>query len=489
MKRWICLAAVVMSVVSVQADPVGWRGDGSGIFPNTTPATQWSPTKNVVWKTELPNWSNATPVIVGDKLFVMSEPDVLVCCDLASGKILWQKANTILDAVPPKESADAKAKMKSLQIEDKQKELAALRKTIRKVSGPAWRLGRKKKGLQKKLEGADAATTRKLNASIAKIDTDIKASKKKAEPLRQQEKELQTVIAPFEKYFPSRKHAVTGYTSPSPVSDGKNVYIVTGNGVAAAYSLDGTRQWITYVAKPLEGWGFSTSPLLADGKLLVNLSAVAIDVKTGEIAWSHPPYRNLPWGTGCVVTVGGEKLWLTPDGMIHRIRDGKKLAEKQAYTHYNGLIQADGVVYFVQNKGTAVTLPAKAETGMKLTTKYTFKMDNNRYYASPVLYEGRIYAITRYCVMTITDASTGKVLSTRKVKELQAKNVNIYPSICVAGERLFISNDAGTTLVMTPGDEPVLEETNSLEAFRSTPIFQGGRMYIRGLHHLWCIGK
>ena len=157
--------------------------------------------------------------------------------------------------------------------------------------------------------------------------------------------------------------------------------------------------------------------------------------------------------------------------------------------HYNGLIQADGVVYFVQNKGTAVTLPAKAEAGMKLTTKYTFKMDNNRYYASPVLYEGRIYAITRYCVMTITDASTGKVLSTRKVKELQAKNVNIYPSICVAGERLFISNDAGTTLVMTPGDEPVLEKTNTLEPFRSTPIFQGGRMYIRGLKHLWCIGK
>ena len=140
MKYWICLAAIMMSVVSVHAGPVGWRGDGSGIFPNTTPATQWSPTQNVVWKTKLPDWSNATPLIVGDKIFVMSEPDVLVCCDVASGKILWQKANAIIDSFGPAEAADAKAEMKSLQIENKQKELEELRKTIRKVSGPVWLL-------------------------------------------------------------------------------------------------------------------------------------------------------------------------------------------------------------------------------------------------------------------------------------------------------------------------------------------------------------
>ena len=489
MKRWICLAAVMMSVVSVQAGPVGWRGDGSGVFSKTTPATEWSPTQNVVWKTKMPDWSNATPVIVGDKIFVMSEPDVLICCDVKSGKILWQKTSGILESFGPEEAASAQAKMKSLDIEGKKKELDELRKQIRKVGGPAWRLGRKKKGLEKKLKDADAEKTKKLKAQISEIDADIEESKKKVAPLRKQEKELQAVIAPFEKYFPSRKHGTTGYTSPSPVSDGKNVYIVTGNGVAACYDLSGDRKWITHVGTPREGWGFSTSPLLADGKLLVNLGAVAIDVKTGKIAWSHPPYRGLPWGTGCLITVGGENLWLTPDGKIYRISDGKMLAEKQAYTQYNGLIQNEGVVYFVQNGGKAVMLPAKAKEGMKLAPKYTFKMDNNRYYASPVLYDGRIYAITRYCQFTVTEAATGKVLSTRKLDELQAKGVNIYPSICVAGDRLFISNDAGTTLVMTPGGEPFLEETNSLEDFRSTPIFQGGRMYIRGLKHLWCIGK
>ena len=489
MKRWICLAALIMSVVSVQADPVGWRGDGSGIFPNTTPATEWSPTKNVVWKTKMPDWSNATPVIVGDKIFVMSEPDLLICCDVATGKILWQKSNSIFDAFGA-EGVAAQAEMKSLQIKEKKKTLDELRGKIRSVSRPiSRRLEKQKKAYEKKLKDADAEKTEKLKASIAKIDADIAARKKELALLRPQEKELQSVIAPFEKYLPHRKHKTTGYTSPSPVSDGKNVYIVMGNGVAACYDLAGDRKWITHVGSSLQGWGFSTSPLLVDGKLLVNLAAVAIDVKTGKIAWSYPAYRGIPWGTGCVITVGGENLWLTPDGMIYRISDGKKLAEKQAYTEYNGLIQADGVVYFVQNKGTAVTLPAKAEEGMKLTPKYTFKMDKNRYYASPVLYDGRIYAITRYCQFTVTEAATGKVLSTRKLDELNVKGVDIYPSICIAGDRLFISNDEGTTVIMTPGDEPVLEKTNTLEPFRSTPIFQGGRMYIRGLGHLWCIGK
>ena len=188
MKRWICLAALIMSVVSVQADPVGWRGDGSGIFPNTTPATEWSPTENVVWKTKMPDWSNATPVIVGDKIFVMSEPDLLICCDVATGKILWQKSISMFDAFGA-EGVAAQAEMKSLQIKEKKKTLDELRGKIRSVSRPiSRRLEKQKKAYEKKLKDAGAEKTEKLKASIAKIDTDIEASKKKVAPLRQQER-------------------------------------------------------------------------------------------------------------------------------------------------------------------------------------------------------------------------------------------------------------------------------------------------------------
>jgi len=53
---------------------VGWRTDGTGTYPKANPLTKWSTTQNVIWKTPLAKWSNATPIIVGDRLFVCGEP-------------------------------------------------------------------------------------------------------------------------------------------------------------------------------------------------------------------------------------------------------------------------------------------------------------------------------------------------------------------------------------------------------------------------------
>jgi hypothetical protein len=48
---------------------VGWRTDGTGRYPDAQPPTEWSAQSNVVWKTPLPKPSNATPILVGDRLF------------------------------------------------------------------------------------------------------------------------------------------------------------------------------------------------------------------------------------------------------------------------------------------------------------------------------------------------------------------------------------------------------------------------------------
>ena len=69
--------------------------------------TEWSSTKNVVWKTKLPGPGTSSPVTVGDRIFLtwysgyaltVDEPgDVeklkrhVVCLDRSTGKILWEK--------------------------------------------------------------------------------------------------------------------------------------------------------------------------------------------------------------------------------------------------------------------------------------------------------------------------------------------------------------------------------------------------------------
>lgn len=98
-----------------------WRGptlDGISKARNTP--TDWSDTKNVVWKTPMPHWGGATPIVWGDRIFVISASAVadaalqaektrelprgmggrespggrdilLLCLNRADGKILWQR--------------------------------------------------------------------------------------------------------------------------------------------------------------------------------------------------------------------------------------------------------------------------------------------------------------------------------------------------------------------------------------------------------------
>ncbi|MHC4179849.1 MAG: outer membrane protein assembly factor BamB family protein [Planctomycetota bacterium] len=55
--------------------------------------------KNVVWMTELPERTNAVPIIVGDRIFTVAEPDELLCLDKATGKILWRRFNGHYNAI------------------------------------------------------------------------------------------------------------------------------------------------------------------------------------------------------------------------------------------------------------------------------------------------------------------------------------------------------------------------------------------------------
>jgi hypothetical protein len=75
--------------------PIGWRGDGTGCYPGATnPPTVWyqkanGESKNILWKTKLFCYSWSTPIVVGDKIFTLSDPYDLVCLNKNTGKILW----------------------------------------------------------------------------------------------------------------------------------------------------------------------------------------------------------------------------------------------------------------------------------------------------------------------------------------------------------------------------------------------------------------
>ncbi|MEM7477513.1 MAG: PQQ-binding-like beta-propeller repeat protein [Planctomycetota bacterium] len=75
-----------------------WRGvNGDGISTEKSLPTEWSRTKNVAWRCELPGQGGATPAVWGDRIFVTSSNQddlVLICVDASTGKSLWEKTVT-----------------------------------------------------------------------------------------------------------------------------------------------------------------------------------------------------------------------------------------------------------------------------------------------------------------------------------------------------------------------------------------------------------
>ena len=73
-----------------------WRGPtGNGIAAaDQKPPTEWSSNKNVVWKVEVPGRGHASPVIVGDKIFLATSDkgdgtQSVACYDRKSGDPKW----------------------------------------------------------------------------------------------------------------------------------------------------------------------------------------------------------------------------------------------------------------------------------------------------------------------------------------------------------------------------------------------------------------
>lgn len=75
----------------------GWRGPrGDGTSTETGLPREWSDTANVAWKTPVPGTGHASPIVWGDRIFLVSaleesQERALLAFDATTGDRLWQK--------------------------------------------------------------------------------------------------------------------------------------------------------------------------------------------------------------------------------------------------------------------------------------------------------------------------------------------------------------------------------------------------------------
>lgn len=285
-----------------------------------------------------------------------------------------------------------------------------------------------------------------------------------------------------------------GNTTPTPVSDGRCIYAVFGSGIVACYDLDGRRQWIqAFRLKPNAEYGRAASPVLAGGKLLVSLSClIALDPKTGQELWRNKDVPEL-YGTPVAATLSGVEIVVTPSGHVVRVADGRVLAEGLGGLNFASPIVQEGTVYLMQAGAIAQRLSA---SGDRWEAKPLWEQElEGTFYASALWDKGLIYAVSQLNILFILDAKDGKILVS---KELAPEGAgapgalppNLYPSLALAGDRLYVLNDLGEALVLEPGRVyKELKRCRLGEGHGAAPVFDGKRIYLRSGQNLVCIAE
>jgi outer membrane protein assembly factor BamB len=370
--------AVLASIpLGSMADTTGFRGNGNGKYQGVNPPLTWGDVDNITWNTPL-KFSNACPVVLGKKIFICEEPDILLALDMDTGKILWKASNSYAD----------------------------------------------------------------VNA----------------------EGEL------------PKAHKVNGYTSPTPTTDGTNIYAFFSSGVLTGFTLDGKRLWgRTLPAQPHHlRWGNSASPRVIDGVLLVHYGnkLFALDAQSGKDKWVADSASG--WGTPVATKIDDVAMVITPSGDFFDVQTGRKLISGAFKFAWNAPVREGNVIYKVDKNGAAA-YSLDIDSKETLPCLWTATVPDDRYYATPVVHDGLIYNITREGILVVLDSKTGENIYE---KDLELKGT-FYPSPTLGGGRIYISNEKGITIIIEPGRTYKELARNKTAPFRSTPVFIGKAMFLR----------
>ena len=123
--------------------------------------------------------------------------------------------------------------------------------------------------------------------------------------------------------------------SPTPVTDGQNVYAFFGDFGLVSYDASGRHRWSTPLGPFASGWGMATSPILVDTRLILQADGyagsfiAAFDTATGKELWRRDrPSFLQNYSTPIVRTARDgttEILALAPNQIVaYEIRTGRE---------------------------------------------------------------------------------------------------------------------------------------------------------------------
>ena len=221
---------------------------------------------------------------------------------------------------------------------------------------------------------------------------------------------------------------------------------------------------------------------------------VALDKKTGKEVWKTPRKVQVSWSTPILVRTATRAELITSGTEFLISYD--PATGKELWRHKG--VESNAIPSPVANSEMAYLVagfPAKIAYAIKLgqngdltgTSNVSWKYEKGTAYVpSPILYGDYLYLTTDRGILTCIDAKTGEV----KYEGGRIPIPATFTASPVAFEgKILMTSEDGDTFIVKAGPKHEILGTNSVgEPVYASPAIADGRIFIRGEKNLYCIG-
>jgi outer membrane protein assembly factor BamB len=404
-----------------------WRGPGmSGISRSAQPPIEWSESKNVRWKVEIPGRGSASPIVWGERVYLL----------------------TAVPAAP--DVADAHAPRGGLPNRGLHRFLVMA--LDRKNGKVVWQQ------TAREAEPHEAAHNDNGTWASSSAITDG-----------------EHVIAPFE------SQGIYAYDMNGKLVWQKDLgdkFMRNTFGEGSTPALH--RDRLFYVWDHQKG-SFIVALNKRTGEELWRVARDEIDT------WATP--LVVEQGTTTHVIVPGMNKVRSYDaatGSILWETAGLTMNPIPSPVYEDGLVFLTSG--FRGNSFKAIKLEG-AKGDITSTPSVVWTMDRDTpYVPSPLVYEGIVYFLkTNNGLLTAVDAKTGKPhYQAQRIEGVP----NVFASPVAAAGKIFIVGREGATAVVKPGPAFQVLATNTLDDhFDASPALVDGEIYLRGVKSLYCVSE
>jgi outer membrane protein assembly factor BamB len=409
-----------------------WRGPGGqGVSSESRLPTEWSPAKNVVWKTELPGSGMSSPIVWGDRIYVTAVIEGEVVPGHRAVKHRVEKEEDWIH--PDSVAADKKHTFKVVALDAKSGKILWDRTAY---EGTVY----------------DARHRRSSFAGPTPV-TDG------------------TMV--FAYFGPEGLYAydAAGTLAWKAVTPFATLGLGTGTSPVLYRDL--------VIIQRDEDTGD-------------NSALVAYDKKTGKEVWNTKRPVEISWGTPVLVEAGG-RMELVTNGnefiIAYDPATGKELWKTKG-VESNAIhtpLVGHGLVILTAGypvKKVIAIRPGAVPDDRRVAWEYA---RGTGYVISNILYGDYLYLFTDNGIVTCLDPETGAVKYEGGRISAPARFMG---SPVAFGGFVAMTSEDGDTYMLKAGPAHEIVRKNSLdEPVYSSPAIANGRIYIRGDKHLFAIGN